>query len=254
MKIVVDHHRLGNIPSLEFYNPEAVDKLPVVIILHGFSGRKENNFMQGYHLAQRGYYAVAIDLHRHGESSEGEFVPSQVAPYLAEVISRSTAYIDVLGEVYAQHPIADGERIGLLGISLGGAVIYHYLPQASRQIKAVVALIAGALPFWPITMRKVMQIYPDFGLTEALVSRMEREVPAIPFLEGLADLPLLMQYGQDDPIVPIEEVHRLYQKVKGNYAHPERIELVEYPNTGHETPPAMFDRAWLWLDQYLKGN
>jgi predicted esterase len=63
---------------------------------------------------------------------------------------------------------------------------------------------------------------------------------------------LLMQYGQADPIVPIAEVRRLYQQVKAQYTHPERIELVEYPAIAHETPPAMFVRAAQWFDQFLK--
>jgi len=31
---------------------------------------------------------------------------------------------------YALHAVADGSRIGLLGLSLGGVVAYHYLPNA----------------------------------------------------------------------------------------------------------------------------
>jgi predicted esterase len=60
-----------------------------------------------------------------------------------------------------------------------------------------------------------------------------------------------MQYGVDDPIVPIEEVRLLFQKVQSQYTSPERILLVEYPHTGHETPPAMIERALAWFEQNL---
>jgi hypothetical protein len=253
MKILIDHHRTEEIPVIEFYNPEATTKLPLVIILHGFTGRKEHCFSQGYQLAQRGYYAVSIDLYLHGEAAEGEFVPSHVAPCLDEVLVRSVGYIERLVAVYAQNPVADGNRIGLLGISLGGVVIYRYLPHRSPHIRAAVVQIAGATPFWPLTIRKIMQHFPEFGVTEAMVAIAEQRTADEAFLEGVSDFPLLMQYGQADPIVPIEEVRRVYQQIKSQYICPDLLELVEYPNAGHETPPPMFERAWQWLEKHLKS-
>ncbi len=254
MKILIDHRRIEDIPVLEFYNPEAIEKLPLVLIMHGFSGRKEHCFSQGYQLAQRGYYTVSIDLYLHGEASDGEFIPAQVAPRLDEVLARSAEYIERLVSFYAGDRVADGTRIGLLGISLGGVVVYRYLPCRHPHVRTAVAQIAGAAPFWPVTIRKIMQHYPEFGVTEAMIAVVEQRTAAEAFLEGVADFPLLMQYGQTDPIVPIQEVRRVYQQLKERYTRPELLELVEYPQTGHETPPAMFERAWEWLEKYLKGG
>lgn len=252
MKILIDHHAIRTIPALEFYNPEASEKLPVIILMHGFSGRKEHCFTHAYQLAQQGYFAVSVDLHLHGESSDGEFSAAQVTPRIIEVVERSIHNIEVLVNEYAHHAIADGRRIGLLGISLGGVVIYHYLQKRQPEIRAAVVNIAGALPFWPITLRKIMQHYPEFGVSEALIVRMEQELRSEVFLDCVADFPLLMQYGQEDPIVPIEEVRRLYQTVQRQYTHPELIKLIEYPQTSHETPPAMFERGMDWFEEYLK--
>jgi uncharacterized protein len=254
MKILIDHRRVKEIPVLEFYNPEAPARLPLLLLLHGFSGKKEHCFTSAYQLAQNGYYAVSIDLHLHGEQAEGEFVPSIVGPRLGEVIEQSGACIDPLLAAYAQEGLADPERVGLLGFSLGGSVIYRYLPRRQPQVRAAVALIAGAEPFWPLTMRRVMQHYPDFGVTEALVAHMERAHTTRPFLAGVIDFPLLMQYGQDDPIVPIEEVRRLVQQVKRRYTRPERIGFVEHAHTGHETPAEMLLLAGQWFEKYLKSS
>ncbi len=253
MKILIDHHRVQDIPVLEFYNPEAVEKLPVVILLHGFSGRKEHCFSQGYQLAQRGYYAVSVDLYLHGEAAEGEFVPALVTPRLDEVLTHSAESIAQLVAIYAQNAVADGSRIGLLGISLGGAVVYQYLPHRHPHVRTAVAQVAGATPFWPLTFRKIKQHFPEFGVTAAVLDAVEQRARAEVFLEGLSDFPLLMQYGQADPIVPIEEIRRVHRQIESQYTRPDLLKLDEYPNTAHETPPLMFERAWQWLEKYLKS-
>ena len=253
MKILIDHHTIRNIPVIEFHDAEVTVKLPIVIIMHGFSGRKEDCFMHGYQLAQQGFFAVSVDLHLHGESSPEEFVAAKVTPRITEVVERSVFNIEQLVAEYSHHAIADGTRIGLLGISLGGAVIYHYLPKCQPEVRTAVVNIAGALPFWPISLRKIMQHYPEFGVSEALIAKMEHELRPIIFLDGVSDFPMLMQYGQEDPIVPIEHVRQLYQAVKSHYAHSERIILVEYPKTGHEIPPAMLERGRQWFDEFLKS-
>ena len=71
------------------------------------------------------------------------------------------------------------------------------------------------------------------------------------FLNNTADFPLLMQYRQADPIIPIGKVRRLYQQVKAGYTQPEKIELVEYENCSHATLPGMFVRAEVWFNRYL---
>jgi uncharacterized protein len=253
MKILVDQHFLHEIPLIEFYQPEPEHRLPVVLILHGFSGRKEHCFTQAYQLAQLGFFAVSIDLHLHGEASEGEFNPAHVAPRLREVITHSVGSIVKLVDTYAHHPIADGNQIGILGISLGGAVLYSYLPHRHVQVRAAVAQIAGAAAFWQTTMRSVMIHFPEFGVTEEMITLTSQTASDDPFLPGVVDFPLLLQYGQADPIVPIAEIRRLYNQVRTGYTRTELISLVEYAHTGHETPPIMFESARKWFEKHLKS-
>jgi alpha-beta hydrolase superfamily lysophospholipase len=182
MNILTNHHSLRGIPLLEFYDSEFPARLPLVLLMHGFSGRKEDCSTPAYLLAQRGCYAVSFDLHLHGESSQGEFIPANIAPRLAEVIEHSLDHLHLLVDEYAHHPFVDSSRVGLLGFSLGGSFIYNYLPNRQEAVRAAVANIAGAQPFWPITLRRIMQYYPEFGLTEDLVARMEQaSTPAVFF-------------------------------------------------------------------------
>jgi hypothetical protein len=251
MKIVIDHTRIGGIPVLECYPLDAPRPLPVIFIMHGYTGRKEDHLMQAYALARLGYCGVSMDLHLQGELGETPFDPAHVSPRFAEVIEQSTANLRTLITAYAGRSHADASRIGLMGISLGGAVIYHYLPTRAPAVQAAVSLIAGPAPVAETTFRLVRQYYPHFGVTDELIARLAEIGRTQPFLANVTDFPLLMQYGQADAIIPISEVRRLYQQVKEGYTQPEKIALVEYENSGHATPPAMFERAEAWFSRYL---
>jgi len=251
MKTLIDHRRVQGIPVLEFYDPEAPSRLPLVFILHGFTGNKEDHLVQGYVLAREGFYAVSMDLHLHGELGDMPFVPAKVAPRLVEVIGRSVENLAKLASAYEESKIADASRIGLMGISLGGAVIYHFLPRRTPNIRAAVCMIAGPSPIADITFRNVQKLFPDFGVTDELIAALSVTSRSLPFLEGVSDFPLLMQYGQADPLIPVDEVRRLYQEVKHRYTNPAMIEFIEYKDVGHETPPAMYAQASKWFRKYL---
>jgi uncharacterized protein len=244
--------RLAGVPILECYPASAVKTLPIILILHGYTGRKEDNLTIARQFAAQGYYAAALDLHLHGELGAQPFVAADVTPRFAEVIEVSRANLTRLVEAYQfEDSPGDGSRIGLLGISLGGAVIHAYLPERSAEIKAAVGLIAGLPSFMDQTFRSIQPLYPHFGVTDDLIEALNRWGHGRPLLENVRDFPLLWQYGQADPIIPIERVREAYQAVRGRYAHPEWIELVEYPNTGHETPAEMVTRALGWFKKFL---
>jgi len=251
MRILIDHRKVRGIPVLEFYDPGAQDRLPLVFILHGFTGSKEDHLVQGQDLAREGYYAVSADLHLHGELGDAPFVPARVAPRLVEVIARSVENLAKLASAYDDSEVADASRIGLMGISLGGAVIYHFLPRRTPNIKAAVCMIAGPSPIADMTFKNVQRLFPDFGVTDELIAALSARSRSMPFLEGVSDFPLLMQYGKVDPLIPIEEVRCLYREVKRSYTNPGMIELVEYEDTGHETPAGMYAQARRWFAKYL---
>jgi predicted esterase len=251
MKILVDHRTIRGVPAIELYNPEAAVRLPVIILMHGFTGRKEHLLAHAYELAGAGFNTVSIDLHLHGELGEVPFIPARVTPQLNEVLDQSAGFIDRLVDEYGQSATADGSRIGLMGYSLGGAVIYRYLPFRQPVIKTAVAMVAGADPFWHKTVRYIMQVYPEFGVTEQLIAENEQVTSRQPFLQGVTDFPLLMQYGVDDPIVRIEDVRLMYRQVKEQYHQKDLLRLIEYEHTGHETPHEMIIQAQRWMQTYL---
>jgi dienelactone hydrolase len=95
----------------------ATDKLPAVLILHGFLASKDQPhriFVElAEALARAGMLSLRIDLRGRGDS-EGESIDITPAADLADV----AAALDYL----AQHPDVDANRIGVLGMSWGGTL------------------------------------------------------------------------------------------------------------------------------------
>jgi alpha-beta hydrolase superfamily lysophospholipase len=194
---------------------------------------------------------VSIDLHLHGELGAQPFIPADVSPRLIEVIEQSVHNLALLVGAYQDSPVADGKRIGLLGISLGGVIIYYYLPQRSTLVKTAVTMVAGLSPFMDTTLRRIQEIYPQFGVTGALIDSLGQHGRSKPFLQNLNEFPLLMLYGKNDPIIPIERVREVFQTVQLGYKQPEKLRLEEFDHAGHETPAEMYARAAEWFVKYL---
>ena len=251
MKIIIDHHTISGIPVLEFYNAEALGKLLMVIILHGFTGRKEDHLLHGYMLACQDFFAVAVDLPMHGELGDPSATPAQVSPHLVEIAMQTMDLLDRLVDIYSIHPLADTSRMGLLGISLGGTFIYFYLSRRRANYKSAATLISGATPFLAKTFRGLQIHFPHFGVTDEFITFIESLAPQFPFLEGVKDFPLLIQNGAQDPIIPIDEVRKMVTKARMNYSKPELLELIDYPEYGHDNPLIMYQKAIEWFRKTL---
>ncbi len=76
-------------------------------------------------------------------------------------------------------------------------------------------------------------------------------IESLPFLEDVSDFPLLLQYGEDDPLIPVADIRALYGQIRENYAHPDLISLLTYPHVGHEAPPPMLAQAFAWFKRCL---
>jgi dienelactone hydrolase len=167
-----------------------------------------------------------------------------------KIVVETATYIDPLTKHYRANDLVDVDRTGLLGISMGGAVIYQYLPGRKPSIKAAVSMVAGIASFWCKVLKNLQTWYPAFVVTDELVAS-SKPIESMLFLEGVRDFPLLMQYGEADPLVPVEDVRALHGQVRQNYADQEKITLLTYPGVGHETPAGMYARALEWFKKYL---
>lgn len=120
--------------------------LPLIVYAHGFMGNRSENTRLCRHLAGRGFVVVAVDFPRTSSESEGEPVFADLPQQPVDI----RFVIDALLErsLDPQNPLhgrLDGERIGLVGLSLGGmtAQLIAFHPRLrDPRIDAVVS-IAG---------------------------------------------------------------------------------------------------------------
>lgn len=124
--------------------PDGVQNPPVVLMMHGFTGSKNEFTMRGTQtglftfmaeeLARSGIASLRIDFTGSGESS-GDWAQTTFSGQIADAVD-AFDYLQTL-------PKVDGRRVGILGYSQGGLVGAH-LAAARPE--------AGAVVLWaPVT-------------------------------------------------------------------------------------------------------
>lgn len=118
--------------------PEGEGPFPAVVLNHGHGGSKDENV--GFigvadALAEAGIASIRMDFPGCGESTESFKLNT-----LTNMEADSDAAKDYL---VANYPV-DGERLGILGYSMGGLIASEITEREDNPYKAV-ALLAGAL-------------------------------------------------------------------------------------------------------------
>ncbi len=190
------------------HQPEGAGPHPAVMILHGFTGQRIEPHRLFVKLARQltaaGVAALRFDFRGSGES-EGEFADMTI---LGEV-SDALAGLDWLA---AQSGI-DPDRLGVLGLSLGGCVAAITAGRRPEQVRALTLWSAVARP--ERIFRRRMDDFPaeqrpirveggyDIGgniLGDAFLA----ELPQVQPLAEVARYagPALIVHGAQDDVVP----------------------------------------------------
>ncbi|HLS91710.1 MAG TPA: alpha/beta fold hydrolase [Limnochordia bacterium] len=204
------------------------ERYPAVVLCHGFTGQKvepHRIFVKmAEALADRGYLALRFDFRGSGDS-EGDFHKVN----FEDEVSDAVKAVDYL---VAAEPV-DPERIGVLGLSMGGAVA-ACLSGRDPRIKATVLWAAvsdfqvlGAPERWKDA--PWMPEHEAWDVGGLLVGRrffegMERTVPWQEIKKAKG--PVLVLHGDGDTVVPIDHAHR-YQQALGDAGIPHRLVVLE---------------------------
>ena len=122
VEVRIDSTRNGiQIPAI-IYLPEGVQDVPLVLMCHGFTGKKEgdnDHFLQlGELLAQNGIAAITIDFSGCGDSGDTS------ENYTLDNMEKDMdAAIDFMEDRYS----IDETKVGIVGHSMGGRVATEYL-------------------------------------------------------------------------------------------------------------------------------
>ncbi|MCB1843552.1 MAG: dienelactone hydrolase family protein [Halioglobus sp.] len=186
-----------------YYTPESIrgekpSGRPVVLVTHAWDGLVDEIHDKARRLAELGYIAFAIDVYGNGKTeTDLSKLMDTLGPYMenrALLLERMQAAVTAAKTL----PGADAGRIGAIGYCFGGTAVLD-LARGSNDVRAVVSFHGGL---------------PGNGLqqSDAITAR------------------VLVLHGDDDPLVPQEQVAEFRREMKTRGAD---WTLVAYGNTMH---------------------
>jgi fermentation-respiration switch protein FrsA (DUF1100 family) len=254
--VVVEKDKVENIPLLHVVKEnEKLEKLPLVIFIHGFKSVKERNLHYAYLLAEAGFRVVLPEVLYHGERDQG-LNEKEFYIRFWEMVLNTIDEIKRLKESYLKKGLIDPEKIGLAGTSMGGIVTLGALTQY-KWVKAAVSLM-GMPSYEEFSLWQLDQLKTQ-GLTLPFTSeqideqlRILREYDLSHQPEKLDNRPLLFWHGKKDPLVPYPLTHQFFEKVKVNYQEdPEKIRFITDQRAGHNVSLEGVEATVDWFINYL---
>jgi hypothetical protein len=202
--------------------------VPAALLLHGYTSHKERMAESvGRALLGAGVASLAIDLPLHGERQGTIDARAMRSPLeLVRQWRAAMAECRLAIRYLAGHPAVDGERLGLVGYSLGsflGVIV-------AAEEPAVCALVLAAGGDLPADL--------PFG---AVVRTVADPLRAARKLRGR---PLLMVNGRLDRTIRPEQAERLFAAA----SEPKEI---RWYGGGHWPPPNEIEAASAWMVRQL---
>lgn len=208
--------------------PVGATSAPAVLMLHGFSSRKERMADSvGGALLERGVASLAIDLPLHGAREGGVEGLSLRNPLgLVQKWKLAIREASAAIEFLATHPAIDARRIAIAGYSLG-AYLAMIVAGDNERVRAVALAAGGDLP--------------DDTPFASLVRSIADPRRAARALEGR---PLYMINGRHDRTITPAQARSLFDAAR------EPKEMRWY-NGGHWPPERAIGAAAEWLSMRL---
>jgi hypothetical protein len=125
---------------------------PVVLWLHGFRAAAEDNRDELVRIAAAGFLAVGVDAVGHGARRDPALSeriaasPGGALPVMLALADATARELPALVAALVETEGADPARVALVGVSMGGFLVYRAVP-ALPALAAAVALLGS--PEWP---------------------------------------------------------------------------------------------------------
>jgi carboxymethylenebutenolidase len=186
------------------YLPDGRPPRPALLVLHTANGPGPNVDAVAAALAADGYVALAPDLfalHDFGADGRTDH------PLILGDLDAALDYL-------ARHPAVDARRIGAVGFSFGGRLALLLAARQPDRIRAVVS-------YYAVTDHRALG-RPLAG----------RAAQARPLADQVAAIraPVLLQHGDADSNVPVEQSRLLHRALVGAG---KTAELATYPEADH---------------------
>lgn len=258
------------IPALIAFSELAyAQPLPVLLCMPGSPNVKEDLLNRTGILrdwADRGFFTISIDRPYHGERG-GDLADALEKRGLVSVWGESL--YDLIRAIdYAEsRSEADADRLGMLGLSMGG-IEALWLAALDERVDVVVS-VAGHLVWEEIFASDAWKwIFRGLDLRQEMVRKGAQgpavrraffaahpglqEVDAGQVVGFVSPRPLMLIVGEDDPYIPLSAARKLYGVAEPLYASdPNRLLLREYEQVGHSFSRDMQRDALAWFTRWL---
>jgi dienelactone hydrolase len=252
------------IPLLLFQRSDLNGPKPAVVYYHGVTQNKEG-YLDSHPttrlLADNGFVVVLPDAPGHGERPAGaglierlrESLPREFCADVEQAGDESPALLDWL----AARPEVDPDRLGIIGLSMGGFTAAVVAARVRDRIRAAVC-IAGCADL-PHCMATTDSIAPGrWGPTDRSIDRETNEriarIDPLGYPDRFAALPLLLLHGSADTWNPVVTSQRFAEQLRPYYAaEPGRFRLAVVPGAPHWPPASMIGRETVeWIVEHVR--
>jgi fermentation-respiration switch protein FrsA (DUF1100 family) len=200
-------------------------KPQAIIVVHGINANREAVLPEAAVLAEAGYPLLMIDLRGHGQSEGNEVTYGYREAY--DVLAAAN-YLDQRPEI---------EQIGVLGTSLGGAVVARAAGLDSRLGAVVIESSYSSLPRAVADSFDQRSFFPKWPFAPLFIGLAERrlglrvdQVNSAAELAKLGQRPVLIIHGTNDDLFPLHHAEEMYAAVQG----PKSLWVIE--GMGHQSP------------------
>ncbi len=248
MDILVRSVLRAGAPLLEIWRQDLPGKLPLVWVQHGYMGRKEFILPQAYLMAANGFFVIAPDAADHGDRQKS-------LPQLFASIRATALEINQVLAMYETDARTDVKQAGYIGYSMGGMIAFYYLTLPQVLFKALCPVIATPDFAAVAAAEETKLAFSQSGLgTEADYAEQLAAAKADnPADKQLPVIPLLIQAGAADPLIPPASLTQFYEKARLLYHDANDLQLHIYPGQGHADTIEMNQKAVVFLQQHLAG-
>jgi len=232
----IEKHFVGEnrIPILMFYHKQE-EKMRAVICLHGWTGNKEGMLAHCLRLADAGFCSVAVDARMHGDRLDPEFwakfaenFPRTFFTIVVETAKDLGEIVDFLETTELINP----ERIGVMGISMGGFITL-VAATLEKRLKVAASVIGSAN--FPLFVKNMVSLKvlpfkekPMYHPDEK-TKKLYKIYDPLNNLDKFLPTALLLIGGSLDPFVPKDGITELYEALKPYYkSNPHRLKLKLY--------------------------
>jgi len=214
-----------------FLRPRAEGVYPCVLLLHALSSDKEAMIrLFGRALAQRGFACLALDAHLHGERRGGYSQELGPLEYLGLARESIVEYRQALDHLRTRRDV-DGDRVGLLGYSLG-AMMGCILAGVDERVGASVFMVGGDM------------VRDNLHHVPASLRELLEPVSPASFVGRISPRPVLFINGKWDNTVPRSAATLLHEAA----GEPKQV---IWADAGHTLAPEVAALGVEWLVEQL---